>query len=291
MFEKIQNEQFDEERALYNIKNAEIVDCTFAGPSDGESVLKEGRNYQVKNCTFSLRYPMWHANVFELNNSSMDEKTRAPLWYCQNGKIDDCEINGIKCLRECDNVSVSGCRILSDEFGWKCRNISISDTVINSVYFLFESSDVEIDKLEMSGKYSFQYMNNLHITNSKLDTKDAFWHGENILVENSVVKGEYLGWFSKNLTFINCHIIGTQPLCYCENLKMINCTMEDTDLAFEYSDVEADISGHIISVKNPKSGVITADSVGEIIEEDAIMPCNGRVFIRKDECLKTGTNG
>ncbi len=57
--------------------------------------------------------------------------------------------------------------------------------------------------------------------------------------------------------------------------------MEDTDLAFEYSDVEADIRGHIISVKNPKSGSITADSVGEIITEDPVMECTGKVVIRE----------
>ena len=123
-------------------------------------------------------------------------------------------------------------------------------------------------------------MDGLHIVDSVLDTKDAFWHSENVTVENSIVKGEYLAWFSKNLTLINCKIIGTQPFCYCENLKLINCTMEDTDLAFEYSDVDADVCGHIISVKNPKSGIITADSVGEVIFEDAVMECNGKVKIR-----------
>ena len=138
----------------------------------------------------------------------------------------------------------------------------------------------------MALKYSFQYMKNLHITNSNLDTKDAFWHSKNIIVENSVVKGEYLGWFSENLTLINCKVIGTQPLCYCKNLKLINCEMEDTDLSFEYSDVEADIKGHIISVKNPKSGTITADSVGEIIKEDAVMKCDGKVSLREQEVTK-----
>jgi hypothetical protein len=132
----------------------------------------------------------------------------------------------------------------------------------------------------MKGKYSFQYMENLTITNSMLDTKDAFWHSKNVTVKDSIVKGEYLAWFSEDLTLINCHIQGTQPLCYCKNLKLINCTMDDADLAFEYSEVEADVKGHIISVKNPKEGSITADSVGEIIMEDAVMECNGKVIIR-----------
>ena len=60
----------------------------------------------------------------------------------------------------------------------------------------------------------------------------------------------------------------------------MNCTMEDTDLSFEYSDVEADVKGHIISVKNPRSGVITADSVGEIIRDNPVMECTGEVVIR-----------
>ena len=123
-------------------------------------------------------------------------------------------------------------------------------------------------------------MENLTIDNSNLDTKDAFLHIKNVVVKNSLVKGEYLGWFSDGLTLINCKIIGTQPLCYCKNLKLINCTMEETDLSFEYSDVEADIKGNIMSIKNPKSGRIIADSIGEIIKEDSIMEDTCDIIIR-----------
>ena len=56
--------------------------------------------------------------------------------------------------------------------------------------------------------------------------------------------------------------------------------MEGTDLSFEYSDVDADVQGHILSVKNPRSGRIIADSVGEIIREDAVMDCTGEVILR-----------
>ena len=277
MRKTILNQKFDEERSLYNIKNADVINCKFAGPADGESVLKECRGVKVVDCAFSLRYPLWHAKGFELINSTMDVLTRAPIWYSQNGLIKDCKIEGVKTLRECKNITVENCDIDSIEFGWRSQRINIKDSKINSVYFLFETRDVQIDNIEMGGKYSFQYMKNLHILNSKLDTKDAFWHSKNVLVENSVVKGEYLGWFSENLTLVNCKIIGTQPLCYCKNLKLIDCEMIDTDLAFEYSDVEAKIKGHIVSVKNPKSGTIITDSVGEVIREDAIMKCRGVV--------------
>ena len=59
-----------------------------------------------------------------------------------------------------------------------------------------------------------------------------------------------------------------------KNLKLINCTTKGCDLAFEYSEVEVDIKGHVDSIKNPKSGTITVDSVGERINEDSIMVVN-----------------
>lgn len=276
----IEKQVFDEERALYHLKNTLVQNCTFAGPLDGESVLKETRNIIVKDCKFSLRYPLWHAQNYKLLHSTMDELTRAPIWYSHFGMIDHCNINGIKILRECSNTVVSNSTIHSPEFGWYCHDITIKDSNIESEYIFLHSRNVKVEHLTFSGKYSFQYMKDVTINNSYLDTKDAFWHSENIVVKDTVLKGEYLAWFSKNLTLINCKIIGTQPFCYCENLKLINCEMIDTDLAFEYSDVEADIKGHVDSIKNPKSGMIVVDSVGKIIQEDSIMEVNGQVVIR-----------
>ena len=276
----INGQVFDEERALYNIKNTEVIDCTFAGPADGESVLKETRDIRIVNCGFSLRYPLWHARGFEMNHVSMDELTRAAIWYSDNGVIQNSKLNGIKALRECENIRIEDSSAISLEFGWRTRGLEIRRCEMESEYFLFECKNVTIDELKMKGKYSFQYIETMTITNSFLDTKDAFWHGKNITVKDSVLKGEYLAWYSENLTLINCKIIGTQPFCYCKNLKLINCTMEDTDLSFEYSEVEADIQGHIVSVKNPKSGRIVADSIDEIIWDEPVMEVNGKVIVR-----------
>ena len=280
MRKKIENATFDEERALYHLFDTDVVSCTFAGPADGESALKESHGVALTDCTFSLRYPLWHATDFSLRRVRMDELTRAPIWYSNDGLISGCTITGIKCLRECQHTRIQDSTIKSPEFGWKCHDVEYENTAMESEYFMFDSSDIRVNHMNFKGKYSFQYVNNLHITNSNLDTKDAFWHSKNITVEDSIVKGEYLGWFSEGLTLIRCHIIGTQPLCYCKDLKLIDCTMEGTDLAFEYSDVEATVKGHILSVKNPKSGTITADSVGEIIHEDPIMECTGQVILR-----------
>ena len=280
MRKEIIDKRFDEERALYNLRCADVLDCVFAGPADGESVLKEARDVKLENCTFSLRYPLWHVDKFHLHDSRMDEKTRAAIWYAENGKITESDLNGIKAVRECKNIHISNCNIVSAEFGWKCDGITLTDCKLDSEYLFLDSRNVNLEHVQMKGKYSFQYMENLEIRNCFLNTKDAFWHSKNVTVVDSVVRGEYLGWFSEGLTLIGCKIIGTQPLCYCRDLTLKNCTMEDCDLAFEYSDVQATILGHVDSIKNPRSGRIGVDSVGEIITGDAVMDCTGEVIIR-----------
>ena len=271
MRSEIIGKQYDEERSLYALKNTDVIDCVFAGPADGESVLKEARNVKLENCSFSLRYPLWHVEGFRLHDSKMDELTRAAIWYAKDGIITDSDLHGIKAVRECENIRISDCTITSEEFGWKSSGITVTDSTLAAQYLFLDSRNVKLDKVKMSGKYSFQYMEDLEISNSILDTKDAFWHSKNVTVTNCLVKGEYLGWFSEGLTLVNCRIIGTQPLCYCKDLTLRNCVMEDTDLAFEYSDVNAEIIGHVDSIKNPRSGEITVDSVGEVIMGDAVM--------------------
>ncbi len=280
---KIENRQFDEERALYHLQNADVEACVFAGPADGESALKEARDIRVAGCRFSLRYPLWHVDGFTLDGSDMDELTRAALWYSRRGTITGSRLHGIKAVRECEDIRIAGCDIVSPEFGWKSSGITLQDVDITSEYLFLDSRDIRLDRVRMRGKYSFQYVEGLAVDASELDTKDAFWHSKNVTVRDSVVKGEYLGWFSDGLTLIRCKISGTQPLCYCKNLTLIDCEMENCDLAFEYSDVQADVRGHIDSVKNPRTGRITADSVGEVIMGDAVMECTGEVLVRGGE--------
>lgn len=75
---QIINQTYDEERALYHLEHTDVIGCTFAGPADGESALKEARDVTVRDCRFSLRYPLWHTLRFTLEESHLDELTRAP---------------------------------------------------------------------------------------------------------------------------------------------------------------------------------------------------------------------
>ncbi|MDM8144235.1 DUF3737 family protein [Megamonas hypermegale] len=280
------NKTYDSERALYGLHHAQVIDCNFDGPADGESALKETANLSVQNCFFNLRYPLWHNHNTEIINSAMTDKCRAAMWYDSNITLQNCDLNGIKALRECSAVKLENCRINSAEFGWKCRDVNIKDCELVSEYPFFESSNLTVDNLKMNGKYSFQYVENATFRNCELKTKDAFWHSKNVTVIDSVVYGEYLGWYAENLTFIRCKIIGTQPLCYCKNLKLTDCTMEHTDLAFERSDVQAYILNAIDSVKNPLRGEISASSIGNLIlETDIINPTDTKIICRdKQNC-------
>ena len=255
----------DEERALYGISGATVSDCTFAGDADGESALKETSALSIRNCDFRLRYPMWHMKESTVSACQLSDTCRAPLWYCEGLDIKDTEINGIKALRECSRVNVQDCRISSSEFGWFCKDVRIAKTELSGEYPFLKCSDLALDGLTLNGKYSFQYVENAEIRGCTLNTKDAFWHAKNVTVYDSVVKGEYLGWYSESLTLIRCKVIGTQPLCYCKSLTLTDCEMQDCDLSFENSEVRATVNGSIDSVKNPISGYVTADSIGEII--------------------------
>ena len=152
MRQRIENQTFDEERSLYHLQHGDVISCTFAGPADGESALKECRDLSVADCYFDLRYP--------------------------------------------------------------------------------------------------------------------FWHCENVTVYDSVISGEYAAWYSKNLRLFRCKIVGTQPFCYAENLYLEDCVMENCDLSFENSSVNATVNSKIDSVKNPLHGYIKAKEYGEIILDE-----------------------
>ncbi len=258
----------DEERALYGLHGARIESCRFEGPADGESAIKECADLEIENCDFLLRYPLWHVTNAHMRHCHMTQTCRAALWYDRNICIEDSVLGGIKALRECDNSILSNCKIESTEFGWFCRGVKIKACSLISEYPFLQTRNMEIEELQMKGKYSFQYVENCVIRNSILDTKDAFWHSRNVTVYDSVIKGEYLAWYSQNLRLIRCKIIGTQPLCYCRSLVLEDCEMEACDLSFENSEVRATVHGAIDSVKNPISGSIRANAIGDIILDE-----------------------
>ena len=83
----IQNQTFDEERALYGSNDILVKDCSFDGPADGESAFKECKNVEVAHGFFNLRYPFWHDHNLTIRDSEMTEHCRAALWYSDHISI------------------------------------------------------------------------------------------------------------------------------------------------------------------------------------------------------------
>lgn len=264
----IENQTFDEERALYAVHDTTVKNCRFDGPADGESAMKECHDLTMEDCFFNLRYPFWHDSRIVIRHATMTELCRAALWYSDHIEITDSKLHGIKALRECHDIRISDSDIISPEFGWSVKDCHLEHSSATSEYFMLHGENLYLDDVKFTGKYSFQYVKNATIENSILNTKDAFWHSSHVTVRNCEVNGEYLGWYSDHLTLIDCVITGTQPLCYCTNLKLINCRMERTDLAFERSDVEATLTAPIDSIKNPYHGFIKVPAVGEVILDE-----------------------
>lgn len=279
MKEIIESSSFDQERALYGSSNIKLVACHFGGLADGESALKESHDFEVVDSTFDMRYVLWHDQNFVLRNCTLNEATRAPLWYCHNALIEKSKLHSVKNIRECHNITFLDCDIDSEEFGWKSSELSFSNCKINSLYGFLDSKQLTINDSSLTGKYALQYVENATINNSCIETKDCLWHAKNVTVVNTTLVSEYLAWYSENLTLINCHIVSTQPLCYCKGLKLINCTFEIGDRSFEYSQIDAHIKGHITSIKNPLSGRIIVDSVDELLTEQDLKNCSCQIII------------
>lgn len=264
--ELIKDQYFEGERPLYARRDGLRLENVTIGP--GESSLKEGANIEAENCEFKGKYPFWECDGFTIRNCIFREGARAALWYTRGCKMFNTLVEAPKMFRRITDSYLENVKFTdAQETFWDCdRAILRNVEAVNANYIFMHTDNLEIENFKLQGNYSFQYSKNVVIRNSNLDTKDAFWESENVTVYDSRIQGEFLGWYSKNLRLVGCHIGGTQPLCYCENLILENCTFEpDADLAFEYSSVQATIQGSIHSVKNPRSGFIKAQKIGQVI--------------------------
>ena len=69
----IQDQAFDQERALYGSRELTVKNCRFDGPADGESAFKECSDIRVADSYFNLRYPFWHVDGLMLEGSELVE--------------------------------------------------------------------------------------------------------------------------------------------------------------------------------------------------------------------------
>ncbi len=269
------------ERALFQARNMKITASTFA---DGESPLKESSDIDLYQSMFKWKYPLWYSRNITLRDCTLFTAARAGIWYTDGLSMEDCAVEAPKTFRRCHRLSLRNVTMPdAAETLWNCDGVKMSSVMAKGDYFGMNSRNLEIDGFQLYGNYPFDGGGNIVIRNSRLISRDAFWNCRNVEVYDSFISGEYLGWNSEKLTFVNCTIESLQGLCYAKELTLRNCTLLNTTLAFEYSTVEADINGSVDSVKNPISGRITADSIGELImEPDKVDPSRTVIECRSD---------
>ena len=271
MSKEFKDQKFTQERALFGEKDLYLNGCVF---EEGESPLKEAAGVVARECLFRYKYPFWYCDSIDLQKVTFFDMARAGVWYTKHFSMRDAIVEAPKNFRRCEKIALDNV-LLSDaaETLWNCTDVSLKNVKARGDYFAMGCRNMKVFNLDLIGNYSFDGVVNMEITDSNLASKDAFWNTDNVTVKNSFVTGEYLGWNAKNLTLIDCTVESLQGMCYVENLKMINCRLINTTLAFEYSDVQADIRGSIESVFNPGKGEIRADRIGHlVIQKDRIDP-------------------
>ncbi|WP_125713241.1 DUF3737 family protein [Companilactobacillus kedongensis] len=258
---------FDGERPLFKEHDAEINDTNFG---EGESPLKETHDLDLNDVVFKWKYPLWYANNIKVDKSIFETMSRSGIWYTHNIEITNSALQAPKLFRRVSQIKLENVHFAdAEETMWTCKDINLKNVQINGNYFGMNSENIYADNIDVVGNYVFDGAKNIEVHNSTFVSKDAFWNCENVTIYDSKISGEYLAWNTKNLTLINCTIESEQGLCYLDNLKMVNCKVLRTDLAFEYcSNIDAEITTNVMSIKNPISGTIKVASVDDIIFDD-----------------------
>lgn len=277
----IKDEKIAGERALYETHDALIDSCLFY---DGESALKECSDLVVVNSTFDWKYPIWYSNNVKMRKSQITANGRAAIWYIENSEFVDMRIDAIKCFRRCFKVKAENI-VFSDskETFWYSNEILVKNVTLNGDYAFLNCKDLECENITLNGNYCFDTCENVVVKNSTLIGRDAFWNCKHVTVIGCKIEGAYICWNSEDVTFIDCDIDSLQGLCYIKGLKMRNCRLHTTNLSFEYvSDIDAEISSRIVSVKNPISGTIKSLGIDELIlEENLIDPKKTNIIIEE----------
>lgn len=265
--EKLVQQVLTGERALFAGHNLHVEHSIF---ENGESPLKESKDIEIDESVFKWKYPLWYSQNATVNDSLFLDGARAGIWYTDGIAIRDTTIEAPKTFRHSSDITLECVDMPNaSETLWMCGDVKMNNVSAKGDYFAMNAHDITADNLRLVGNYGFDGCRNVKITGSKLISKDTFWNCENVEVYDSYVVGEYIGWNSKNLTFVNCTIESLQGFCYIQKLILKNCRLFKTNLAFEYCrDIEIDVTTAIDSVKNPISGTIQAEDIGEIIFDD-----------------------
>ena len=160
----IENQTFDQERALYGLKDLTVKNCRFDGPADGESAFKECRNIDVAACFMNLRYPFWHVEKAKITSLKM--KGKYSFQYDENIEITDSELN------------------TKDAF-WHTKNVTVKNSIVKSEYLGWYSENLTLINCRIIGTQPFCYCKNLLLKNCTMEECDLSFERSTVEVEVS----------------------------------------------------------------------------------------------------------
>ncbi len=267
----IKDREFQGERPLFGSKGLRMERVKIL---EGESGVKCCEDIEVDECEFVGKYVLWHVDGSLVTNTRFRETARSSVWYSRRMTMKNTVIDAPKFFREMDTLRLENVVINdAEETFWRVKNIEVKDLTLHGGRYPFMfCENVRVDGLTSDSLYVFQYCRNVEIRNARIVTKDSLWECDNVTIYDSLLDGEYLGWHSRNIRLIRCHIAGEQPLSYMDGITLVDCTFDPAcDRAFEDSTrIDARIKGHITNVKNPVSGRIVADSIGEVTIDEFV---------------------
>ncbi len=273
----VRDKEFHGERPLFGMKGLRMERVKIL---EGESGVKCCDDVEAHECEFVGKYVLWHVDRSLITNCHFSDTARSSVWYSRDMTMRDTVVDAPKFFREVESLKLENVTINdADETFWRVRNIEAKNLTLHGGRYPFMfCENVRVDGLTSDSLYVFQYCRDVEIRNARILTKDSLWECDGVTVYDSLLDGEYLGWHSRNIRLVRCHIVGEQPLSYMDGITLEDCTFDPAcDRAFEDSTrIDARIKGHIANVKNPTSGRIVADSIGEVTIDE---------FIRRDgEC-------
>ena len=262
--DSIHDRTFGGGRPLFGAHDVVLENITI---TDGESGIKCCHDIECRDSKFYGKYPWWHVDRSLITSCYFAPGSRSAIWYSSHMVMRNCVIDGPKFFREMKHLELENVKINdADETFWRVDGLKLKNVELHQgTYPFMFSKNIYVDGLVSDAMYVFQYCENVEIHNAKITTKDSFWECNNVTVYDSELDGEYLAWHSKNIKLVRCHIKGEQPLCYMDGVTLEDCTFDEAcDRVFEDSKrIDAVITGAITEVKNPISGRIVADKVGD----------------------------
>jgi len=281
MKSRISNAFYEGNRACFWVEDTQFDEVRFY---PGEAALMHCKNIEAIHCEFLGHFSLWNTSRIEITHCHFTRYACSGIWYAYDVKVEDCIFNAPGMFRRVKVLIIKNSSFTdARECLWDCNNVKLTNVdVVHGDYILMRSESIDIREAQLQGDHAFYGSRNIIITSTYLDSASALWNAENVTIYDSVLEGDCLGWHSRNIRLVNCTLRGRQPFCYASEIRLEKCIMEDAEDCFENSSIDADLQGHVISIKNPRQGRIRADSIESvIIDEYCLSPESCRITVNE----------